>query len=344
MRSAVLGLVSLVSPLALASESPLEEAQALRKVYILTCGFSSPTLFSIEDPVCNRDNCLDVFYQLKEKAAERGYVLEQITTADSIGECEYCVMFDIYPDQIPLLEQIPKEKRILFLWEPPSTTPNNDRVDIHDYFSKIYTWNDALVDDQKYFKFYYPVLLPMIESPIDFSMKQFCNLIASNRYSYHPNQLYSERYKVIRFFEAFAPDDFDLYGIRWPSSEFPSYRGSIVRKVDVMKWYKFSFTYENIQGIPGYVTEKIFDAFHAGSVPIYWGASNIDAYIPKNCFIARQDFESEKDLYEALVNMTEEEHALYLQNIRTFISSEQAQLYSKENFIRIFMELIEVKK
>lgn len=110
-----------------------------------------------------------------------------------------------------------------------------------------------------------------------------------------------------------------------------------------MKWYKFSFAYENIRDIPGYVTEKIFDCFQAGSVPIYWGASNVDVYIPKNCFIAREDFESDAALYEYLVNMTEQEHTRYLDNIRAFLSSEQAQLFSPENFIRIFMDLITTK-
>ncbi len=314
---------------------------APKKIYIFTAWWGP--MFAIDDPVANRDNCLDVYYRLREVAAQNGYALEQITSLSSLDECEHLVVFDIFPEHLAKIDQIPKEKRILFLFEPPSTLPTNDRVDLHEYFSKIYTWNDQLVDNKKYFKFYYPVLLPMIDNPIEFDSKKLCCLISCNKFSSHSNELYSERQKVIRFFETFAPDQFDLYGRSWSSADYPSYCGGVDRKADCMKWYKFSFAYENIRDIPGYVTEKIFDCFQAGSVPIYWGASNVDVYIPKNCFIAREDFESDAALYEYLVNMTEQEHTRYLDNIRAFLSSEQAQLFSPENFIRIFMDLITTK-
>ena len=41
---------------------------------------------------------------------------------------------------------------------------------------------------------------------------------------------------------------------------------------------------------PGYMTEKIWDSFKAKTVPVYWGASNIEEYVPKNCFIDYRDF------------------------------------------------------
>ncbi len=42
---------------------------------------------------------------------------------------------------------------------------------------------------------------------------------------------------------------------------------------------------------PGYITEKIWDSFKARSIPIYWGASNIEEYIPINTFIDFRKFE-----------------------------------------------------
>ena len=40
-----------------------------------------------------------------------------------------------------------------------------------------------------------------------------------------------------------------------------------------------------MRNVNGYVTEKIFDAFKAGCVPVYWGAENITKYVPAECFI-----------------------------------------------------------
>ena len=48
----------------------------------------------------------------------------------------------------------------------------------------------------------------------------------------------------------------------------------------------FAICYENARDIPGYITEKIFDCFFAGCVPIYWGgAPNVTDHIPANTFI-----------------------------------------------------------
>ena len=63
--------------------------------------------------------------------------------------------------------------------------------------------------------------------------------------------------------------------------------------------------YENIKGLNGYITEKIFDAFVAGNVPIYWGASDINEYIPDNCFIDRRNFINHEQMYKFLINMKE---------------------------------------
>ena len=44
-------------------------------------------------------------------------------------------------------------------------------------------------------------------------------------------------------------------------------------KIDYMKDFKFNICPENMD-VPNYVTEKIFDAFQAGTIPIYHGALN----------------------------------------------------------------------
>jgi ribosomal protein S17E len=48
--------------------------------------------------------------------------------------------------------------------------------------------------------------------------------------------------------------------------------------------YRFSICCEN-KSSPGYCTEKIFMAFLAGAVPIYWGDPTIETDFNKNAFI-----------------------------------------------------------
>ena len=50
-------------------------------------------------------------------------------------------------------------------------------------------------------------------------------------------------------------------------------------KIDTLRRYKFCVAVENSE-MPHYVTEKIFDSFVAGCVPVYFGAPNIYDYIP----------------------------------------------------------------
>lgn len=308
-----------------------------KKVYI-TPGYWGE-LFSVDNPYLNRDNCLDVMYRLRDVAAANGYALAQADSLDALDEFEYLIVYDVFPEQIQQLMKYPKEKLVLFLWEPPSVIPDNYDFKYHQHFSKVYTWNDALVDNKKYFKFYYPVYRTMITDPVDFLWKRFSTLIACNKESSFPTELYSERWKLINFFETQEYDAFDLFGKGWPNYLI-TYQGPIVRKVDILKHYKFCFAYENVKGIPGYVTEKIFDSLQAGCVPVYWGAPNIGEYVPKGCFIHREDFSSNEALYHYLRNMKRAEYENYVRNIAQFLESDAARRFSIENFIDTFMHLI----
>ncbi len=309
----------------------------VKKVYI-TPGLWGE-LFSIGNPIFNRDNCLDVMYRLREKAKESGFQLLQADQLDPSEEFEYLIVYDVFLDQLPYLERFPKEKLILFLWEPPSVIPENYNVENHRIFSKVFTWNDALVDNTKYFKFFYPVQRPMIANPIGYEWKRLCTLVSCNKESSFPTELYTARRQLIDFFESFSNDDFDLYGKWWPA-HLRTYRGPIDKKVDVLKHYKFCFAYENTKNISGYITEKIFDCFQAATVPVYWGAPNIAQHIPSGCFIDRESFSSNEELYAYLKNMPEEQYRGYIKHIEQYLVSDAAQQYTKDHFISIFMNLI----
>lgn len=238
------------------------------------------------------------------------------------------------------LKKFPKEKLILFMWEPPNALRKMYGSKVKECFSKIYTWDDNLVDNQTYFKFYYPALQPMIDSIPSFEEKKLCTLVSSYVRSKRPNSLYEERTKAVAFFEKIGERGFEFYGKGWDSKQYPSYRGPIKNKIDVIKNYRFSICYENTHNIKGYVTEKIFDCFAAGSVPIYWGASNIESYVPKECFIDRRNFKDLNELYAFLKDMPKKEYEAYLTHIRSYLKSEQAKLFSLDTFAKIFLDAV----
>ncbi len=236
--------------------------------------------------------------------------------------------------------RLPKDNLILFMWEPPTVQPEVHDPKVQAQFGKIFTWDDDLVDNKRFFKFHYPNLLPRLPSIPSFDEKKFCTLIASRLSSRHPKELYSEREKAIRYFED-KPGEFDLYGRFWEKRNYLNYKGTIGDKLAVLKNYKFSICYENTRDVKGYITEKILDCFAAGSVPVYWGASNVTDYIPEGCFVDRRKFENYDELYAFMKNLTQEEYGQYLKNAEEFLKSEKAQVFTQEHFIKTFLQIIE---
>ncbi len=253
-------------------------------------------------------------------------------------------------------------KKYLFMWEPISVQPILYDKSYHKHFDKIFTFADDLVDNKKYFKINYAYLIPNC-IPKDLSKKEhFCVLIAGNKTSRNKLELYSQRIKTIRWFEKNHIESFDLYGIGWDkyiphnyvmsglykkspkwlrslvdkffNLPYKSYKGEIKYKYEVLVKYKFSICYENIRDINGYITEKIFHCFFAGCVPVYWGASNIEKYIPSNCFIDRRKFQNHESLYDYLINMSEREYITYLDNIENYLNSTKVSPFSADVFVQ----------
>lgn len=257
--------------------------------------------------------------------------------------------------------------KYLIITEPKPLLPISWDIETHaKYFKKVITWNDEYVDDKKYFKFHHP------NGKIDHAslyfdlnqVKKLCVVIAGNKFSNHKLSLYAERIKAIRWFEKNHPEDFDLYGIGWDKKfirtkfvrrlnkydfvtrnnffrkAYPSYRGTVDSKLDILKKYKFSICYENVKNQPGYISEKIFDCFLAGTIPIYSGAQNITDYIPGETFISKDSFKTYEDLYAYLTGMPESEYVNYLTAIKEFIHSKHSYPFTAESYAKNIIDII----
>lgn len=272
------------------------------------------------------------WYQLKQVCASYGY---QLTTNRTITADLLAVVAFNAPKQS--VNKYGAVKKILYTWEPHTVAPENFDPAVHKLFDLVMTWNDALIDGKKYQKFNYALQFGMPAHIPPFAQRNLCTFLGANKHSSNSNELYTKRLETVLFFEKNAPQEFDFYGPGWPSNTFKTYGGYVQDKIGTLMAYKFSIAYENMANVPGYITEKIFDSFSAGCVPVYWGASNIDHYIPKNCYIARQDFASEQALYTFLKTMPEHIYNGYIRNIRAFLASTYAVPFSREQFLKTFI-------
>ena len=86
--------------------------------------------------------------------------------------------------------------------------------------------------------------------------------------------------------------------------------------VDILKQYTFVVIIENTNA-DGYVSEKIYDSFIAGTIPIYYGNNNYAVGIPKDMYIDLKTFDTSEKLAHFLNNMTPDDVRGYQHRIAT---------------------------
>lgn len=106
------------------------------------------------------------------------------------------------------------------------------------------------------------------------------------------------------------------------------YRGSCGSKLEVMSHYDFVLCFENLI-MDGYITEKIFDCFYSGAIPVYRGGDDINLRIPSGCYIDLRKFKNAKELSDYLLKLSGEEKENYRQEAKKFLLSPEGQKYFK---------------
>lgn len=72
--------------------------------------------------------------------------------------------------------------------------------------------------------------------------------------------------------------------------------------IDTYSKYRFVFAMEN-KCVPGYVTEKILNAFVSGAIPIYWGDSYVKKLFNERAFIYVNDFSSFEECAKYIIEL-----------------------------------------
>jgi hypothetical protein len=201
----------------------------------------------------------------------------------------------------------------------------------------------------------------------------FLTMINTNKLPRDPRkELYSERLRLIEFL---APSgQFDLYGMGWggapyrvgftrvprtiqllqhrartawsrrrPSRELAAaravYRGAVPDKASTLGRYRFALVIENM-ALERWVTEKIFDCFYTGTVPVYLGAPDVERELPPECFIDMRDFGSYAELLEHLRALSDHEVRAYREAARAFLASDGFRPFSKEAYAQVFGRIV----
>ena len=267
---------------------------------------------------------------------------------------------------------------VLIALESIAVKPDNFNLKKIGKFDLVFTWNSEIVDNIKILNLNYSYDLSYSKFlNFNQKNKFICN-ISANKFSNHPSELYSERIKAIEFFEGDKgffdlygfnwnesfkfPDIYNFFKLlnnykilrglgkilitilktlslqRLIFKEYRCYKGIIEDKYSVLKKYKFSICYENVTKIEGYITEKIFDCFKTGTVPIYLGANNIKDYIPESTFIDKRNFSTYNELYNYLISIDEESYSEYQENISNYLKSSRARVFDSDYNAKILVD------
>ena len=203
-----------------------------------------------------------------------------------------------------------KAKVFFTLEPPPYMTPETIRnMQSERVKPFLYLYNEP--DIKK--RMFYPCLadrkegiIKDLERRLPEKRSKLCCIV--NRYSEHAGlNLLQQR---MLFVKAMG-NDIDIYGAEpWGKPNkwtvFPNYYGMANNKQQTLRAYNFVIAFENTDH-PGYITEKIVDAFKAGTVPLYWGGGAfVKETIPSNCYIDCRNRDPE-EMYQLIKNMTQED-------------------------------------
>lgn len=296
-------------------------------------------VFDLNNTVINRDNCMYFNWLMREEFRRIGI---ELATQDIHPIEDSCfTIYSDFPQKIP--NHFSVNTSYLLIWESEIIKPDNFKRSNHEKFRKIFTWDDRLVDGVRYFKINFSQPLVAVKQQQTFADRKFLAMVSGNKRNRDHRELYSKRVELIRWYESNHPDQFDLYGMGWEhyrfegpkpiralnrltwltsalSEKYPSFRGKVNAKHELLSKYRFCVSYENGRDIPGYITEKIIDPMIAGCVPIYWGAPNIGNYVPDDCFIDRRRFGTLQELHDFLEGIDERSFSKYQERIGDYLS------------------------
>lgn len=245
-----------------------------------------------------------------------------------------------------------------YIMEPVVVRPDRYRKlpELTKFFQKVYLPNTSgdgyslkSVNEAKLNRIYFPQAYDQIQHEYWAASKQkSISIVNANKIPKNfKNELYGERIKALIELKKYI--SVELFGKGWGSWKkrasyrpiflknrkfiLESYKGEIESKFDILSKFEFSLCFENML-MTGYITEKIFDCFFVGTIPIYLGETNIENSIPNNCFIDARKFNNYKEIAEYILSLSTDEIEEYRSNVRKFMLSDKyLNVFSPRAFV-----------
>lgn len=317
--------------------------------------FFGDRLFDLDDRRLNRDGTLLPFVRLREHLANQGipvHTADKLRDGSKRREINHYWSLGLVQECRELISDKSVRFRGFVLMEPPLIKPEiySELPWLTSVFEKVYLHNTigdgyslkGVARDRLC-----PLFWPQPHSDVlsqywdRMKRKNKLVVIAGNHNPrFRKPELYSERIKAIA--ELSGCDGIDLFGRgwdRWWSRQSfwwtywryrgaiaSSYRGSCVSKWETLSAYRFSLCFENMP-MTGYVTEKLFDCLYAGTVPIYWGAPNIDELVPAGAYVDMRQFGTYGDMLDHVLAMSEKDWQAMREIGRKFLRTRGHEAY-----------------
>jgi glycosyltransferase involved in cell wall biosynthesis len=249
--------------------------------------------------------------------------------------CLFTVMdLRLFPIEVLKRKDI---KKIAYLLEGPNSWHghNYSYEILNEVFDNIITYWEDMLDKPKVE--YFPFI-----SRIDTNNKYHLEIINKNRKydksiglilanrpnneNYKINGIQLQRLDYLRKTFVAAFDNITVHGQNWDELNDHKYitieniKNRMIDTMDINQFYKrfnFALIVEN-NNAKNYVSEKIYDAWIAGCIPIYYGNNN-KINLPKNCHIDIKDYESIDKVKEYIDKLSKSDIDKYYENIHNNI-------------------------
>ena len=258
--------------------------------------------------------------------------------------------------------QNPSARAYVYLYENPLIRPiNRDRVALARY-AKWFAWDGALRDDPRTVPLPYPNRFETGPWNGPEARPLFCVLVSTNKALkvIDPRDQYHARLHILEWYERHAPTQFHVFGRGWDrpaarpgrwgrivsqfrkkitsrilpaATAYRTWRGPVGDKIELLTRARFCLAHENCRDLEGYVTEKLFDCFRAGCVPVYVGPKEIADLVPADCFIDGRAFADPAALHAHLLTIDDAAYRGYQERIRAFLLSPAAVRFTDEHFV-----------
>ncbi len=303
------------------------------------------------DSEYNRDDCLLPNIRLKLFLEANKIHINTFDLMPLKGGVDY-YSFGILSNIEYCLNRKNTQMKAFFIMEPPCVMPElyNQLPRLTEIFESVYIHNTSgdgyslkNVNKSRLRKLYWAQNYNYVLDKYWHISNRINKVIVINsnkRPKANSRELYSERINGIVQLAKY--DYIDLYGMSWGrlmatttlwppfilnrGKILPLYKGVAKSKYEVLSRYEFCLCYEN-DIVDSYITEKIFDCFFSGTIPVYLGAPDISDFVPKESFIDARDFKDYFQMYEYLSKLSNEEKYKLKTKGKEFIEGKSMDLF-----------------